>query len=154
MSRRCPSIVRWAGEAVTLNNIGRVYSNLGERRRALEYYEQALPMHREVGSRAMEATTLNNIGAVYDALGERRRALETYEQALPISHEVGDRQQESITLYNMAKVHQAEGNHAEAGRLLEQVVAIDEAIEHPDLESDRAALEEAQRKAGLSFARS
>ena len=109
---------------------------------------------REVGDRAGEAATLNNIGLVYDALGERRRALETYEQALPIRREVGDRAGESVTLYNMAMVQQAEGNHAEAGRLLEQVVAIDEAIEHPDLESDRAALLEAQRKTGLSFARS
>ena len=38
---------------------------------ALDYYEQALPIRREVGDRAGEATTLNNIGAVYDGLGER-----------------------------------------------------------------------------------
>ena len=38
--------------------------------RALDYYEQALPIRREVGDRAGEATTLNNIGRVYDGLGD------------------------------------------------------------------------------------
>jgi tetratricopeptide (TPR) repeat protein len=136
-----------AGEATTLNNIGAVYNALGERRRALEGYEQALPIRREVGDRAGEATTLHNIGAVYRALGDPRRALEVYEQALPIRREVGDREGESVTLFNIAMIHQDEGNHAEAVRLLEQVVALDEAIEHPDLESDRVALEKARRKA-------
>ena len=136
-----------SGEATTLNNIGAVYDNLGERRRALEYYEQALPIRREVGDRSGEATTLNNIGAVYANLGERRRALEYYEQALPISREVGDRTGESVTLYNMAMVYEKEEHYAEATRLLEQVVAIDEAIEHPDLESDRAKLEQVRQRA-------
>jgi tetratricopeptide (TPR) repeat protein len=139
-------------EATTLNNIGEVYRVTGERRRALEYYEQALPIRRAVGDRAGEAVTLNNIGEVYRVTGEPHRALEYFEQALLIIREVGDRAGEATTLYNMAMVHQAESNYAEAVRLLEQVVAIDEAIEHPDLESDRAALKEARRQAGQSSA--
>ena len=39
------------GEATTLNNIGGVYSALGEKQRALEHYEQALPLRRQVGDR-------------------------------------------------------------------------------------------------------
>jgi tetratricopeptide (TPR) repeat protein len=83
---------------------------------------------------------------VYDALGAPRRALEVYEQALPIRREVGDRAGEKVTLFNIAMIRQAEGNYAEAVRLLTQVVALDEAIEHPDLASDRAASGEARRK--------
>ncbi|MEU8186652.1 tetratricopeptide repeat protein, partial [Micromonospora carbonacea] len=76
-----------AGEAATLNNIGHVYDNLGDRQRALDHYHQALPITREVGYRAGEATTLNNIGHVYDNLGDRQRALDHYHQALPITRE-------------------------------------------------------------------
>jgi len=115
-----------------------LYHALGEHRRALEYYEQALTIHREVGNRVVEATTLNNIGMVYRALGDNRRALEYFEQALPIHREVGNRAVEATTLFNIATIRQAEGNYAEAVRLLEQVVAIDEAIESPNLEGDRA----------------
>jgi len=58
-----------------------VYSDLGEQAKALEYFEQALPLHKAVGNRAGEAATLNNIGGVYSDLGEQAKALEYYEQA-------------------------------------------------------------------------
>jgi tetratricopeptide (TPR) repeat protein len=57
----------------------------------LKYYNQALPISREVGSREGEAATLNNIGFVYDSIGQPQEALKYYNQALPISREVGDR---------------------------------------------------------------
>ena len=84
------------GEATTLNNIGGVYSALGDKRKALDFYEQALPLRRQVGDRGGEATTLNNIGGVYSALGDKRKALDSYEQALPLLHQVGDRWHESM----------------------------------------------------------
>ena len=68
-----------------------VYQATGQPQRALEVYEQALPMRREVGDRAGEATTLNNMALVYQATGQPQRALELYEQALPLMREVGDR---------------------------------------------------------------
>ena len=52
-------------EAVTLNNIGGVYSSLGEKQKALQFYNQALPLRRAVGDRGGEANTLNNIGLIY-----------------------------------------------------------------------------------------
>ncbi len=73
-----------SGEATTLNNIGAVYSALGDKQQALDYYNQALPLFRAVGDRSGEATTLNNIGGVYDALGDKQQALDFYNQALPL----------------------------------------------------------------------
>ena len=61
-----------SGEA-DLNNIGGVYDSLGEKQKALDYYNQALPIERAVGNRSGEARTLNNIGLVYDSLGESKR---------------------------------------------------------------------------------
>ena len=71
------------GEAVTLNNIGSVYDSLGERDRALAYYEQALPLRRAVGDRAGEAVTRFNIAIIYressrleEAAAELRKVVE------------------------------------------------------------------------------
>ena len=89
----------------------------------------------------MEATILNNIGLACDMLGDLDQALAYYEQALPLRRTVGERAGESVTLYNMAKVYEARGDYAKAAQLLKQVVEIDQAIEHPDLEKDRAALQ-------------
>ena len=54
-------IARWerVGEATTLNNLGSVYDSLGEKQEALRYYEEALPLRRQVGDRwrASLATT-------------------------------------------------------------------------------------------------
>ena len=101
-----------------------------------------------MGDRGGEATTLNNIGRVYSALGDKRKALDFCEQALPLQRQVGDRWGESITRYNLALVYEALGDLQRAEDELEIVVALDEAIEHPDLASDRAALERvrAQRR--------
>jgi CHAT domain-containing protein/Tfp pilus assembly protein PilF len=92
-------------EAVTLNNIGLVYSNLGEKQKALEYLGQSLPVSRAVGDRSQEAITLSNIGSIYDYLGEKQKALEYYNQSLPLSRTTGDRSQEAITLNNIGVVY-------------------------------------------------
>ena len=44
------------GEAQTLNNIGNVYRSLGEMRKALEKYNEALPLRRAVGDPAGRLT--------------------------------------------------------------------------------------------------
>jgi tetratricopeptide (TPR) repeat protein len=72
------------GEAVTLNNIGRVYSQLGEKQKALEYYSQSLPLRRAVGDRAGEALTLANIADVKRAQGNLTEALTNIESSLKI----------------------------------------------------------------------
>jgi len=127
--------------ATLLNNLGRVYDDLGDKAKALEHYNQALPLSRQVGDKSGEATTLNNLGLVYDALGDKQQALDFYQQALPLRRQVGDRSGESITRYNMAMVYRTLGDLARAEAHLAITVALDEAIGHPDLESDRAMLQ-------------
>ncbi len=70
-----------SGEAVTLNNIGGVYDNIGKPTEALDYLNQALPIRREVGHRSGEATTLNNIGVVYRNIGKPTEAINALEAA-------------------------------------------------------------------------
>jgi tetratricopeptide (TPR) repeat protein len=137
-----------SGEGATLNNIGAVHRALGQMDTALDFCRQALAITREVGDRSGEGTTLNNIGLVYDALGQKDKALDFYQQALAIRREVGDRFGESVTLFNIGLLLDKMGRTAEAVEYLQQNVALDEAIGHPDLDSDRAALERVRGKLG------
>ncbi|MDB9313785.1 CHAT domain-containing protein, partial [Spirulina sp. CS-785/01] len=73
-----------AGEATTLNNIGLVYSDLGEKEKALDYYNQALPLFKAVGDRAGEAATLSNMGFVYRDTNQPQEAIQHLEQSLNI----------------------------------------------------------------------
>ncbi|MBQ0994934.1 tetratricopeptide repeat protein, partial [Micromonospora sp. H61] len=123
---------------------------LGDPRQALVYYEQALPIRREIGDRAGEAVTLNNIGGVYAGLGDRQRALVYYEQALPIRREIGDRAGEAASRYNIATIHRAAGNLDQAIGELERDVDLDQHVDHPDLASDTAFLEQVRQERATS----
>jgi len=81
--------------------MGRVYDVLGQKDKALDFFQQALAIRREVGNRSGEGTTLMNIGTVYVALGQNQLALEYFQQALPILRETGFRYMEGLTLWNM-----------------------------------------------------
>ncbi|WP_432843842.1 tetratricopeptide repeat protein [Dactylosporangium sp. CA-092794] len=118
----------------------------GQPRPALTDYEQALTLNREAGDRGHTAATLNNIGAVYDGLGDRRQALVYYEQALPIRRQVGDRAGEAATRYNIATIHRAVGNLDEAISELERVLELDRQVDHPDLASDTALLDQIRQE--------
>ncbi|MEP6489112.1 tetratricopeptide repeat protein [Microcoleus vaginatus GB2-A3] len=102
------------GEAAILNNIGKVYSELGEKQKALEYYSHSLTLTRAVGDRRGEATILTNIGKVYSELGEKQKALEYYSQSLPLFRAVGDRLQEATTLNNIGLVYSQLGEKQKA----------------------------------------
>ena len=123
------------GEATTLNNIGLVYSALGEKQKALDYYNQALPIRRAVGDSGGEATTLSNIGVVYSALGAKQKALDFYNQALPIYRAVGDsealrrnRGGEATTLNNIGRVYSALGAKQKALDFYNQALPIYRAV--------------------------
>ena len=87
--------------ATTLNEIGFVYSGLGDTQKALAFYNQALPLFRAVRNVKQESIVLNNLGSVYARIGESKKALEYFSQALPLKRVIGDRKSEANTLHNM-----------------------------------------------------
>jgi tetratricopeptide (TPR) repeat protein len=54
-----------AKTAVVLNNIGGVYQTRRKLKQALDFYEQALVLDREIGHQAGVARELMNMGALY-----------------------------------------------------------------------------------------
>ena len=126
-SRRCRFSARWATGAVRRPRsptLAAVYSALGDKRKALDFYEQALPLMRQVGDRAGEARTLNNIGVVYTALGDKHKALDFYEQALLLHRQVGDRGDEATTLNNIGAVYSDLGDKHKALDFYEQALLL------------------------------
>ena len=101
-----------------LGNLGNAYSHLGELRKAIEYYEQALKISKEIGDRRGEGNRLGNLGLAYSHLGEPRKAIEYYEQALKISKEIGDRHGEGNHLCNLGNDIQSSGLAQETNRIL------------------------------------
>lgn len=116
-------------ELVILNNIATVYQATGKPGKALELFEQMLPLMHTMGDQAGEAATLSNMGMIYSDIGEQSKALELYRQALPLKRAVGDRKGEMATINNMATVYLATGKPGKAMELFEQTLPIQRAIE-------------------------
>jgi tetratricopeptide (TPR) repeat protein len=89
-------------------------------RKAIEKYEESLPLYRAAGNRNGEATALNNLGAVYNSLGEKRQAFASFEQSPPLRRAIGDRSDEAGTLYNIGRIYSDLGAKQQAlGRYIE-----------------------------------
>jgi CHAT domain-containing protein len=112
-----------------------VYSDLGQQQKALVYYNQALPILRQVGNRAGEAATLNNIGYVYSDLGQKQKALEHYNHALPVYRVVGDRFGEATALNNIGAVYFDLGEKQNALEFFNQALLIAAEVDSPLLEA-------------------
>jgi tetratricopeptide (TPR) repeat protein len=92
--------------AESLEQLGNLYFELKDNvKQALEAYEEAIGIYREVGDRLGEANTLKAIGDVLQFLKRSTEALQNYEQAIGIYREVGDRLGEANTLQAMGVVH-------------------------------------------------
>ncbi len=110
--------------ALALLANGLMSDRLGDKSKALDFYNQALIIWRVLGERSGEASTLSNIGVVYDALGEKQKALEYYNQALPLMRAVGDRLREATTLNNIGKVYSNLGEQQKALEYYNQVLSL------------------------------
>jgi tetratricopeptide (TPR) repeat protein len=111
-------------EGIHLGNLGLAYADLGEARCAIEFYEQALLIDREIGYRHGEGADLANLGNAFKSLGETHRAIELYEQALIIGREIGDRRGEGNALGGLGSAYTSLGETRRAIEFYEQRIAL------------------------------
>lgn len=89
--------------AMSYNNIGGVYYNLGEYDKALEYHFKALEILEAVlgENNPLTASSYDNIGIIYGILGEYDKALEYGFKALEIRKDVlGENHPNTASSYN------------------------------------------------------
>jgi len=115
-------------QSAWLNSLGLACADLGELRKAIEYYQQALAVACQIGDRGMEGAVLGNLGEVYRNLGELPKAIEYYEQALAIDRQTGDQRMEGNQLGNLGVAYKNLGEPRKAIEYYEQALAIDRQI--------------------------
>ncbi|MCZ8308225.1 MAG: tetratricopeptide repeat protein [Microcystis sp. LE19-98.1E] len=102
-------------------------SQFGE---ALQSWEQALQIYREIKNRQGEANSLGNLGIAYGSLGQYQKAIEFYQQSLTIAKEIGDRQGEANSLGNLGNAYRSLGQYQKAIEYHQQSLAIDREIKN------------------------
>lgn len=86
------------GDASGFYNLGGMSAELGENQKALDYYNQSLPVLRQTDNKEHEAMVLQGIAITYNNLGEKRKAIDFYQQALLIYQSRNNRESEATAL--------------------------------------------------------
>lgn len=113
-----------AAQGRFLSTLGLAYTNVGEARTAISFYEQGLVIAREIGDRRAEGNALGNMGSAYATLGEMRTAISFYEQSLVIVREIGNRRGEGIVLNSLGLAYTDMGEARTGISFHEQRLAI------------------------------
>jgi CHAT domain-containing protein/Flp pilus assembly protein TadD len=106
-------------EAVTLNGIGIIYRDLGDKQQALNYLNQALPLWRKLDQKTLEAGTFESIALLYESLGDKQQALKFYNSSLALWRQI-DKKEEARTLNTIGGVYDSLGEKQQALNYLNQ----------------------------------
>jgi tetratricopeptide (TPR) repeat protein len=108
--------------------LGRGYADLGQIPRAIDCYEQALAIYREIGNSGGEAEVLHGLAFCYYLRGQISGAIDLYEQALAINRQDDDRYGEASRLNSLGLCYSYLGQNPGAINFYEQALAINREI--------------------------
>jgi len=104
--------------AASYNNIGSIYSQQGEYKKALEYNFKALEIFKSIygDNHPVTATSYSNLGDVSHKQGEYKKALEYHFKSLEIRKSVnGDNHPQTAAIYNnIGGVYSQQGEYKKA----------------------------------------
>jgi CHAT domain-containing protein/tetratricopeptide (TPR) repeat protein len=81
---------------------------------AIQKYEEALKIWKQLGNKDSEATTLLSIGTLYYTLNQNQKALNYFTPALEIRKQLKDKKGEAIMLYSVAGAYYGLGDRQKA----------------------------------------
>ncbi|NMF59061.1 CHAT domain-containing protein [Pseudanabaena yagii] len=96
----------------------------GQCEAAMQSFQNALNIYREIKDRRGEGKALGNLGIAYDALGKYDKAIEFQLQSLAIKREIKDRLGEGNSLGNLGNAYDALGKYGKAIEFHLQSLAI------------------------------
>jgi CHAT domain-containing protein len=105
---------------------------------ALQSWQQALIVYREIKDRQGEGWALGNLGVAYRSLGDYSKAIEYAQQQLAIAREIKDRQSEGKALGNLGVAYLSLGDYTKAIEYQQQWLALARSIK--DRQSEGKAL--------------
>ncbi|MFT7611629.1 MAG: tetratricopeptide (TPR) repeat protein [Parvicellaceae bacterium] len=118
-------VISFRSEAI--NNFGFIQYNIGNRDKALEYFEKSNKMQKDIGYLKGYAHSLNNLGTVYRNLNLLDSALSKYQESYKIDMQLKDTNAAGQSINNIGELYQAKGKLAialsyyEQGRMMSEL---------------------------------
>ena len=113
---------------ILMSNLGLTYRSQGLQDQALEHYERALSIAKDIGNTRSQCTNHSNIGAIQLFNGEPHRAIESYEAGLVLARSLQARSSECLLLGNLGEALLALGRGQEAKAKLEGAIALGDEV--------------------------
>ncbi|XGW00676.1 MAG: tetratricopeptide repeat protein [Leptolyngbya sp. BL-A-14] len=95
---------------------------------ALQSWQQALAIYRDIGDRQGEANALNNLGLACRDLGQYTQSIEFHQRSLAIERQIGNRRGEAASLNNLGSTYNSLGQHIQAIKFHQRSLAIERQI--------------------------
>ncbi|WP_424094656.1 tetratricopeptide repeat protein [Moorena producens] len=111
-------------EAYKLFQQGLSHVGRGEFPEALESWQKALAIYKQIGNHLGEAASLGNLGTAYYHLGDYFKAIDYHQQSLAIKREISDRYGEANSLGNLGIAYINLGEYFKAIDYLQKSLAI------------------------------
>ena len=123
-------------EAEKLLNQGISHFRRSEFPEALQSWQQALVIYKQIGDRKGEAKSLNNLGVAYGNLGDYKKAIDYYQQSIVIAREIENREGEANSLTNLGNAYNNLGEYKKAIDYYQQSIVIAREIENREGEAN------------------
>ncbi len=117
------------GQLQSLEGLGLVHQRLNRLSQALQTFEVAKVLAKELGDRPRLANTLGNLGNLYQRQGQYQLANQHYEAALELYQDLGDQRRQGLVLTNLANLQAALGQYKTAQSLFQQSLVIAQQVQ-------------------------
>jgi tetratricopeptide (TPR) repeat protein len=114
-SEQLPDTTENKGKRIRLlKRLGKLSFNLSEWNSALEYYNKAITLSKEIGNEKDKAEAFRKIGYVLNRKGDWKNATKNFENAISISEKLGDRFGIADAQRGLGYIHWRSGEYEEA----------------------------------------
>jgi CHAT domain-containing protein/TPR repeat protein len=96
----------------------------GDTREAVDLFQRAADLHRELGNLNIAGRALNNVGVTLERLGEYKRALTTLQEAVDIFRSLEDTERVAWGLTHIGNIREEQGEYALAEACYREALAI------------------------------
>jgi tetratricopeptide (TPR) repeat protein len=101
-------------EAMALNIMGRIHNEFGDKKKAIELFNRALPLQKSINDRSGEVFTLSIMASAYQYMGDMQKALGFYEESAAIAKELNDHAKEGTIFNNVCALYDSVGDYKQA----------------------------------------
>lgn len=131
---------RW--ECITMIHMGKVYKAL-RWRIAVQLFEEALELSEKIGMERATLMALAELGEMECTWGHFTEALELFDRAVALL-DPADLETRRSLLLDRTLAHEGLNELEQCAVLLHEVLALDDELDHPDVDEDRSHLERLQ----------